>query len=78
MRAYTVLALVTYQRSLNHVRWIVGINSVCWGVPLLFAVGTIGSQTVGYSVSGSCGPSVGLQIGLFLVPSVVLLTTIFN
>jgi hypothetical protein len=49
-----------------------GINVVCWGVPLCFAAGTIGSKTVGYVFSGSCGPSTNLQIGLFLVPSIVI------
>ena len=77
MRAYTVLALITYQRSLSDVRWTVGTNVVCWGVPLLFAVGTIGSQTVGYSFSGSCGPNISLQIGLILVPAIVSLPNCF-
>lgn len=73
MRTYTVLALITYQRSFSNVRWMMGINAVCWGVPLLFAVGTIGSQTVGFSFGGSCGPKISLQIGLILVPAIVSL-----
>jgi len=77
IRAYTVLALITYQRSLSNVRWTVGTNAVCWGVPLLSAVGTIGSQTVGYSFSGSCGPNISLQIGLILVPAIVSLPNYF-
>jgi len=66
-----VLALITYQRSLNSIRWRAGINAVCWGVPLCFAVGTIGSKSVVYEFSGNCGPRPSLQIGLFVVPSIV-------
>ena len=71
MRAYTVLALITYQRSLNSIRWRAGINAVCWGVPLCFAAGTIGSKSVVYEFSGNCGPRPSLQIGLFVVPFIV-------
>lgn len=71
MRAYTVLALITYQRNSKSVRWTVGSNVVCWGVPLCFASGTIGSRSVGYAFGGSCAARTNLQVGLFLVPPIV-------
>ena len=73
MRAYSVLALITYQRSFTSTRWIVGINVVCWGIPLAFSTGLILSKTVAYSFSGFCGPKASLQPSLFFLPLLVCL-----
>jgi hypothetical protein len=72
LRAYTVLALIIYQRSFTSTRWIIAINAICWGIPLAFATGVIGSKTVGYGFSGFCGPKASLQPFLFFLPILVL------
>jgi hypothetical protein len=71
MRAYTVLVLVTRQRSCSSTRWLVGINLICWGIPLAFATGVVAGQTGGYSFSGFCGPKPSIQGFVYFLPLLV-------
>ena len=71
MRAYTLLAMITYQKSLTSTRWIVAINVICWGVPLVFATAALGTETVGYAFSGTCAARAGLQKYFYFIPILV-------
>ena len=73
MRAYTLLALITYQRSLTSTRWIIAINTICWGLPIAFAFAAIASQTIGYFFSATCGPRASWQAVFFFIPILVRL-----
>lgn len=72
MRAYTVLALVVYQRSTQSFRWSVIMNIISWGVPLIFASIAIGSHKIGYTFSGICVLEPDLQPALYFIPLLVL------
>ena len=72
MRAYTVLALITYQKSVTSLRWRVGMSVVCWGIPLLIAVAVIATKLVGYGFGATCGPRANLQPAFFSIPILVL------
>ena len=72
MRAYTVLALITYQKSFTSLRWRVAMNVVCWGIPLLVAVAAIATRMVGYGFGAICGPRANLQPAFFSIPILVL------
>jgi len=71
MRVYTVLALITYQRSITSTKWKLVMSSICWGVPLVFAFGSLASRMVGYAFSGTCGVTAALQPIFFSIPIIV-------
>ena len=71
MRAYTLLALITYQKSATSVRWRVAMSVVCWGIPLVIAVGAIATRRVGAAFGALCGPKPDLQPAFFQIPLLV-------
>lgn len=71
MRVYTLLASITYQKSVMSLRWRVAMSVVCWGVPLAFGVAVIATRGGGYAFGALCGPEPNLQPALFSIPILV-------